>query len=94
MPLLVFTQTLIAFFWALSSVVGVACGAGADTGPLIRMSPSSVAARSRKDLTGFSSCGFVSRQNATSVLSLRKEVKRFHDVRRRHKHFLTAFHFG
>src|SRR5882762_5143392 len=53
MPLFVFTHTLISFFLVLSWVVGVACGAGADTGPLSSMSPSSVAARSRKYLTGF-----------------------------------------
>jgi len=58
MPLFVFTHTLISFFLVLSWVVGVACGAGADTGPLSRMSPNSVAARIRKYLTGFSSCGF------------------------------------
>jgi hypothetical protein len=58
MPLFVFTHTLISFFLVLSGVVGVVCGAGADIGPLMRISPSSVAARSRKYLTGFSSCGF------------------------------------
>jgi hypothetical protein len=52
MPLFVFTHTLISFFLVLSGVVGVACGAGAEIGPLMRTSPSSVAAMRRRYLTG------------------------------------------
>jgi hypothetical protein len=58
MPLFVFTHTLISFFLVLSWVVEVACGAGADTGPLSRMSPSSVAAMRRRYLTDHPFCGF------------------------------------
>ena len=68
MPLFVFTHTLISFFLVLSWVVGVACGAGADTGPLSRMSPNSVAARIRKYLTGSSSCGLGTPGEAAALL--------------------------
>jgi hypothetical protein len=77
MPLLVFTHTLIAFFCVLSWVTGVDCGAGADTGPLIRMSPNSVAAMRRRYLTGRASGAFVSGESCCNIpiLSLSKMFK-------------------
>jgi hypothetical protein len=70
MPLLVFTHTLISFFCVLSCVVEVACGAGPDTDPLMRKSPSSVAARSRKYLTGLAFCGFASGEDYCNLYTL------------------------
>jgi hypothetical protein len=73
MPLFVFTHTLISFFLVLSGVVGVACRAGADTGPLMRMSPSSAAATRRRYLRGRT---FLSRENyATDIRLVAKAVK-------------------
>ena len=91
MPLFVFTHTLISFFLVLSGVVGFACGAGADIGPLMRISPSSVAARSRKYLTGFSSCGFDSRRDGSGmhrVLLLLQIGRQLHFRPRLHRHLL------